>query len=57
MEALASERMTWREKTEAFSQIWSSGKRARLKRVAGGDAPTRRTSRPHRAPTVASSSD
>ena len=44
-EALASERMTWREKGQALRQIWGSGKRARMKRVAGGDAPTRRTSR------------
>ena len=57
MEALASERMTWGEKTDAFRQIWTSGKRARLKRVAGGDAPTRRTSRPPResAPVIHSS--
>jgi len=47
METLASERLTWREKTEAFHKIWGSGKRARMKRVAGGDAPTRRTSRAH----------
>jgi hypothetical protein len=45
MEALASERMTWAEKMDALRQIWGSGKRARMKRVAGGDAPTRRTSR------------
>jgi hypothetical protein len=58
MEALASERMTWQEKTDAFRQIWTSGKRARMKRVAGGDAPTRRTSRAHpERTTVASSSD
>ena len=57
MEALASERMTWREKTDAFRQIWTSGKRARMKRVAGGDAPTRRTSRVRETTTVAHSSD
>ena len=44
-EALASERMTWQEKGEAMRQIWVSGKRARMRRVAGGDEPTRRTSR------------
>ena len=45
MEALSSERMTWSEKVDALQQIWGSGKRARMKRIAGGDAPTRRTSR------------
>ena len=56
-EALASERMTWGEKVDALRQIWGSGKRVRMKRVAGGDAPTRRTQRPHPEPTesVASS--
>jgi hypothetical protein len=59
MEALASERMTWGEKAQALRQIWGSGKRARMKRVAGGDAPTRRTARvrPQGSDTVASSSD
>jgi hypothetical protein len=59
-EALASERMTWREKGGALRQIWGSGKRARMKRVAGGDAPTRRTSRvrpAEHAPPAASHSD
>jgi hypothetical protein len=58
MEALASERMTWTEKADALRQIWGSGKRARMKRIAGGDAPTRRTSRvrPH-APAATSTSD
>ena len=37
MEALASERMTWGEKKEAFRQIWSSRKRARENRVAGDE--------------------
>jgi hypothetical protein len=45
MEALASERMTWSEKKEAFSQIWSSPKRAREKRVAG-DESSRSAARP-----------
>lgn len=54
METLASERLTWREKTLAFRQIWGSGKRARMKRVAGGDAPTRRTSRPRPEPVHSS---
>jgi hypothetical protein len=59
MEALASERMTWSEKTEALRQIWGSGKRARMKRVAGGDEPTRRSSRVRReqAQAVTTSSD
>ena len=59
MEALASERMTWTEKADALRQIWGSGKRVRMKRVAGGDAPTRRTARVRAAgnDTVASSSD
>ena len=60
-EALASERMTWSEKMGALRQIWGSGKRARMKRVAGGDAPTRRTSRvrpaEQHAPPAASHSD
>ncbi|HEX4763800.1 MAG TPA: CorA family divalent cation transporter [Usitatibacter sp.] len=56
-EALASERMTWGEKVGALRQSWGSGKRVRMKRVAGGDAPTRRTQRPHPEPaeTVPSS--
>jgi hypothetical protein len=39
MEALASERMTWGEKKEAFRQIWFSAKKAKAKapRVASGD--------------------
>jgi hypothetical protein len=59
-EALASERMTWKEKGEALRQIWGAGRRARMKRVAGGDAPTRRTSRirpQEHAPPAASHSD
>ncbi len=58
-EALASERMTWQEKVGAMRQIWGSGKRARMRRVAGGDAPTRRTSRvrPTGTETFASSTD
>jgi hypothetical protein len=58
MEALASERMTWSEKTEALRQIWGSGRRARMKRVAGAEAPTRRTARVRReAPIASSTSD
>ena len=45
MEALASERMTWSEKKEAFRQIWSSPRRAREKRVAG-DESSRSAARP-----------
>jgi uncharacterized membrane protein YdfJ with MMPL/SSD domain len=45
MEALASERMTWSEKKEAFRQIWTSPKRAREKRVAG-DESSRSATRP-----------
>jgi hypothetical protein len=56
MEALSSERMTWGEKTQAFREIWAVAKRARMKRVAGGDAPTKRTSRP-RHTRVASAAD
>ena len=33
MEALASERMTWKEKTDAFRQIWFGAKRARMTRA------------------------
>lgn len=46
MEALSSERLTWKERVAAFGQIWRSPqkKRARIRRVAGGDAPTRRNS-------------
>jgi len=50
-EALASERMTWGEKVDALRQLWGSGKRVRLKRVAGGDEPTRRTQRVRPEPT------
>jgi hypothetical protein len=57
MEALASERMTWTEKADALRQIWGSGKRARMKRVAGGEAPTRRTARVRGESSVAASSD
>jgi hypothetical protein len=57
MEALASERMTWSEKTHALRQIWSASKRARMKRVAGGDEPTRRTSRLRPEGQVATSAD
>ena len=50
--------MTWREKSGAFRQIWAGAKRARMKRVAGGDAPTRRNSRPRpEHETAVSSSD
>jgi hypothetical protein len=54
---LARERMTWGEKVDALRQIWGSGKRVRMKRVAGGDAPTRRTQRVRSEPaeTVPSS--
>ena len=45
MEALASERMTWTEKKEAFRQIWSSPRREREKRVAG-DESSRSADRP-----------
>lgn len=38
MEAPASERMPWSEKEVAFSAIWSSPRRAREKRVAGGES-------------------
>jgi len=39
MEALASERMTWSEKKEAFRQIWFSAKSAKGKRIAPGEVP------------------
>ena len=45
MEALASERMTWTEKLEAFRQIWFSAKQARVQPVAGGEVPARRGAR------------
>ena len=57
MEALASERMTWGEKIDALRKIWGAGKRARMKRVAGGDEPTRRTSRARPEGQVATSAD
>ncbi len=47
MEALASERMTWSEKTDAFRQIWRGAKRAKMQNVARGDAPASRASHPH----------
>jgi hypothetical protein len=56
MEALASERMTWGEKKEAFRQIWFSAKRARVKVVAGADEP-RPAPRPARAPDPVHSAD
>jgi hypothetical protein len=52
--------MTWSEKGAALRQIWGSGKRMRMKRVAGGDAPTRRSARirpTEHAPPAASHSD
>lgn len=42
MEALASERLTWGEKRDAFRQIWFSAKRARIERIAAGEVPGRR---------------
>ncbi|MBC8021590.1 MAG: hypothetical protein H7Y14_00630 [Burkholderiales bacterium] len=45
MEALASERMTWGEKKEAFRQIWFSARKAKAKGVAGGEAGPGRSSR------------
>ena len=56
MEALASERMTWSEKRQAFQQIWYDAKHRRRKRVAGGDEPMRRTARVHREREVAAPS-
>jgi hypothetical protein len=56
MEALASERMTWGEKADAFRQIWGGAKRARL--AAGTPAPApRRAARaePEREAAVPSS--
>jgi len=46
MEALSSERLTWRERIIAFGQVWRSTRkrRMRMKRVAGGDSPSRRNS-------------
>ena len=41
MEALASERMTWSEKKEAFRQIWFSAKSAKGKRIAPGEVPAK----------------
>ncbi len=58
MEALSSERLNWREKLHAFRQIWRSPRRSHgRKRVAGGDAPTRRGAgeRPRRTQPAASS--
>lgn len=57
MEALSSERMTWSEKTDAFRQIWYDSKSRRRKRVAGGEEPTRRTTRMLRARESAPSGD
>jgi uncharacterized membrane protein YdfJ with MMPL/SSD domain len=42
MEALASERMTWNEKSDAFRQIWGGARKARAQRVAGADDLSRR---------------
>jgi hypothetical protein len=47
MEALASERMTWSEKKEAFRQIWFSARSAKEKRIAAGEV------RPRPAPAPA----
>lgn len=52
MEALASERMTWSEKTDAFRQIWGGARKARLKRIPGGDEPPRRSRRVPRPDAV-----
>ena len=56
MEALASERMTWGEKKEAFRQIWFSAKKARVKVVAGADEP-RPAPRPARTGDAVHSAD
>jgi hypothetical protein len=45
MEALASERMTWGEKKEAFRQIWTTAKTVKAKRIAAGEVPPRRRGR------------
>jgi hypothetical protein len=50
MEALASERMTWGEKRDAFRQIWFSARKAKIQRVAGGEVPGRRSRRAAAAP-------
>jgi hypothetical protein len=57
MEALASERMTWREKKDAFRQIWFSAKKARTQRVAAGEAPGKRSRHAAAAAEPAHSAD
>jgi hypothetical protein len=55
MEALASERMTWSEKTDAFRQIWGGARKAREKRIAAGGGPSRPTPRVPRGEALHSS--
>ena len=58
MEALASERMTWREKTDAFRQIWGGAKRARMNREpAASGRQIGRAAEHHDADAVVPSSD
>ena len=57
MEALASERMTWGEKKDAFRQIWFSARKAKAARVAGGAAPGRRSTPAAPPPEPAHSAD
>ena len=45
-EALASERLTWGEKQDAFRQIWFSAKKAKIARIESGEVARRRVPLP-----------
>jgi hypothetical protein len=57
MEALASERLTWGEKRDAFRQIWFSAKRAKTTRIESGEVTRRRAPRPAETSEPAHSAD
>jgi ammonia channel protein AmtB len=57
MEALASERLTWGEKQDAFRQIWFAAKRAKTTRIEAGEVVARRPRRMPEASEPAHSAD
>jgi len=57
MEALASERLPWGEKQDAFRQIWFAAKRAKTTRIEAGEVVARRPRRMPEASEPAHSAD
>jgi hypothetical protein len=57
MEALASERLTWGEKQDAFRQIWFSAKKAKIARIESGEVARRRAPLPTETTEAAHSAD